>query len=113
MNEPSLAKFESRVAPNGVLLVNSCLVRSGSARRDLKIVPVAANDVAAASGNPRAANMVALGAYVGATGAASLETVETVVREMLAAKPQVVESNLEALRRGHALAIKALQQEAA
>ncbi len=113
MNEPSLTKFEPRVAPGGVLLVNTCLVRSGSTRADVKVVPVAANDVATAAGNGRAANMAALGAYVGATGAVALETVETVIREMLAAKPQVVESNLEALRRGHAHAVKGLQREAA
>ena len=113
MNEPSLAKFEPRVAPGGVLLVNTCLAHGARSRADVRVVPIAANDIAAAVGNARAANMAALGAYLGSTGSVSLETAETVIREMLAGKPQVVESNLEALRRGHALGVKALQQEAA
>ncbi len=113
MNEPSVGKFEPRVAPGGVLLVNTSLARGGRSRTDVRVVEIAANDIAAAVGNARAANMAALGAYLGATGSVSLETVETVIREMLAGKPQVIESNLEALRRGHTLGVKALQQEAA
>ena len=101
------------MAPGGVLLVNTSLARGGRSRTDVRVVEIAANDIAAAVGNARAANMAALGAYLGATGSVSLETVETVIREMLAGKPQVIESNLEALRRGHTLGVKALQQEAA
>lgn len=113
MNEPSLAKFEPSVRAGGLLLVNTCLVRREVARRDIRLVRVPANDMAAEVGNPRAANMAALGAYVGATGAVSLEAVETIVRELLASRPQVIESNLEALRHGHSLALKAMEREAA
>ncbi|RPJ59333.1 MAG: 2-oxoacid:ferredoxin oxidoreductase subunit gamma, partial [Acidobacteria bacterium] len=113
MNEPSLAKFEPRVKPGGLLLVNSCLVRSEVGRRDIHTLRIPANDVAAAVGNPRAANMAALGAYVAATGVTSLDTVEAVIRKMLSNRPATVESNLEALRRGHRLALQALAAEAA
>jgi 2-oxoglutarate ferredoxin oxidoreductase subunit gamma len=113
MNAPSLTKFEPSVSPGGLLLVNSCLVPKEVTRRDIRALKVPANDIALEVGHVRAANMVVLGAYVGATGVVSLETVEIVVRETLSAKPQLVESNLAALRRGHDLAIKAQQAEAA
>jgi 2-oxoglutarate ferredoxin oxidoreductase subunit gamma len=54
-------------------------------------------------GNPRGANMVALGAYLGATDAVSLEEIENVIRETFAAKPGVIEVNIEALHKGYEL----------
>lgn len=113
MNEPSLAKFEASVKPGGLLIVNTCLVRREASRRDIRVLRVPANDMAVAAGNVRAANMVVLGAYVAATGAVALGTTETVVREMLSSKPQIIQPNLEALRHGHELALKALDREAA
>jgi 2-oxoglutarate ferredoxin oxidoreductase subunit gamma len=100
MNLPSLDKFEPDVRPGGLLLINSSLIERGSGRDDLTVVKVPANEIANELGNPRAANMVALGAYLGATGAVSIEEVEEVIRETFAAKPQLVELNLQALRRG-------------
>jgi len=100
MNLPSLDKFEANVRPGGLLLVNTSLINREPARRDVRVVRVAANEIANQLGNPRGANMVALGAYVGASGAVSLEEVELVVRETFASKPKVVDVNLEALHRG-------------
>jgi 2-oxoglutarate ferredoxin oxidoreductase subunit gamma len=100
MNLPSLDKFERDVRPGGLLLVNSSLINRDPARTDLTVVKVPANEIANSLGNPRAANMVALGAYLGATGAVSVAEVEAVVRETFSAKPQLIDSNLLALRRG-------------
>jgi Pyruvate/2-oxoacid:ferredoxin oxidoreductase gamma subunit len=55
--------------------------------------------------------MVALGAYLGATGAVSMETVEEVVKENFAARPKLVDINLEALRRGHEIGAGKLAAE--
>ena len=100
MNLPSLDKFEGDVRPGGLLLINSSLINRETARTDLTVVKVPANEIANSLGNPRAANMVALGAYLGATGAVSIAEVEAVVRETFSAKPQLVDSNLLALHRG-------------
>lgn len=100
MNLPSLDKFEANVRPGGLLLVNTSLINREPARSDVRVVRVAANEIANELGNPRGANMVALGAYVGASGAVSLEEVEEVVRETFAGKPKLVDVNLEALHRG-------------
>ena len=103
MNLPSLEKFESDVRPGGFLLINTSLIDRRSDRDDIKIIEVPANAIAQELGNPRGANMVALGAYVGATGAVTLEQIETVVRQTFAAKPSVIDVNLEALHKGYDL----------
>lgn len=103
MNLPSLEKFEQDVRPGGILLVNTSLIERKSARDDIKVIEVPANAIAQDLGNPRGANMVALGAYVGATGAVSMEQVEAVVRQTFAAKPTVIDVNLEALHKGYDL----------
>jgi 2-oxoglutarate ferredoxin oxidoreductase subunit gamma len=103
MNLPSLEKFEPDIRPGGLLLINSSLINRGSEREDLTVIEVPANEIATDLGNPRGANMVALGAYLGATDAVSLDEVITVIRETFAAKPGVIDVNIEALQKGYEL----------
>ena len=103
MNLPSFEKFEPDLRSGGVLLVNTSLIDRKTSRDDIVVVEVPANEIAKELGNPRGANMVALGAYLGATGAVSVEEVEKVIRETFAAKPKVVDVNIEALHRGYDL----------
>ncbi len=100
MNLPSLEKFEADVKPGGFLLINTSLISRTSERDDIVVIEVPANTIAQELGNPRGANMVALGAYVGATEAVSLEQIEAVVRQTFAAKPSVIDVNLEAVHKG-------------
>ena len=100
MNLPSLDKFEPDLRPGGILLINTSLIERPSERDDVVIVEVPANGIANELGNPRGANMVALGAYLGVTGAVSVEQVEAVVRQTFAAKPSVIDVNIEALHKG-------------
>ena len=101
MNLPSLEKFESSVKPGGILIVNSSLINREPARKDIRVLKVPANDIAVELGNPKGANMVALGAYLGATGAVDLGEMEALIRDTFASKPKVVEANVTALRRGY------------
>jgi len=103
MNLPSLEKYEGMVKPGGLLLVNTSLINREVQRTDVRVVKVPANEIANRLGNPRAANMVALGAYLGATRAVSLAAVEGLVRETFAGKAKVIDSNLAALQEGYAL----------
>ena len=103
MNLPSLEKFESSIKPGGLLLINSSLIAKEPQRTDVKVLKVPANDIANDLHNPKGANMVALGAYLGATHAVALEEMEALVRETFASKPKVVEANIAALRRGYEL----------
>ncbi len=103
MNLPSLDKFEPTVKPGGLLLFNSSLISRDTKRGDIRAIKVPANDIANELGNPKGANMVILGAYLGATGAVAPEEVEALIRKTFASRPKVVEANLQALKRGEEL----------
>lgn len=107
MNRPSLDKFEPRVKKGGLLLINSSLIDVSSERKDIDVHRVPCNDIAMEEGTGKAANMVALGAYVGCTGAVQLDTVQRLVRESFAHKPKVIDVNLKVLERGFSLGEKA------
>ncbi|MGE5618230.1 MAG: 2-oxoacid:acceptor oxidoreductase family protein [Sphingomonadaceae bacterium] len=105
MNEPSLAKFGPRVRSGGVLVINRSLAKAPFCRDDIRVLEVAANEIAARLGSDRAANMVALGALLRATGALPIDVVEAAMPDALGpGKERFVESNVEALRTGAALA---------
>jgi len=112
MNLPSLEKFEADIRPGGLLVINSSLIDRGAERDDLTVIEVPANEVATDLGNPRGANMVALGAYLGATDAVSMDEVIEVIRETFAARPAVIDVNIEALRKGYEFGAKSKVAEA-
>jgi 2-oxoglutarate ferredoxin oxidoreductase subunit gamma len=100
LNLPSLDKFEDAVRPDGVIVVNTSLINRLPHRTDVTVVAVPANEVAIECGSPKAANMVALGAYLGASGVVDVDQVKAIVTESFAAKPKLVEINHAALARG-------------
>ncbi len=104
MNRPSLEKFAPVMKTGGTCMINSSLISIESDRTDIKQVKVPCNEIAIELGNPRAINIVALGAFVEGSGLFSLDLMAEVVRETFAKKPQFIEKNLEALSRGAAAA---------
>ena len=65
MNLPSLIKYEPQVLPKGLLLINTSLIDlKETSRKDIELLPVPVNEIAIQNGNPKMANMVALGAFV-------------------------------------------------
>jgi len=100
MNLPSLDKFEPTVAKGGVLLVNTSLINRPAVRTDVHLVNVAANEICNELGNPKGANMVTLGCFVGATDVVPVEQIEKLIRETFAKKPALVDVNVECFRRG-------------
>jgi 2-oxoglutarate ferredoxin oxidoreductase subunit gamma len=103
LNLPSLDKFEGAVRSGGVIVVNTSLINRIPRRTDVMVVAVPANEMAIECGSAKATNMVALGAYLGASGVAELEQMKAIVAESFAAKPALVTVNHEALSRGFAL----------
>lgn len=103
MNRPSLDKFEPVLAAGAAVVVNSSLVERIANRDDLDARYVPLNDLAATAGNSRSINMVALGAYLKATGALPLEAVTGTMARMLkeTGKEQFVDVNCRALEEGY------------
>ncbi|WP_282013212.1 2-oxoacid:acceptor oxidoreductase family protein [Pyramidobacter piscolens] len=107
-NQPSLAKFESSPRAGGVLVYNSDLVKYENPRKDIRVIPVPAEKLAAECGSPKTANIVLLGAAVAASGIISRESAQHVVEEKLGKKkPQFLPMNLKALQCGFEQADKA------
>ena len=104
MNRPSLDKFQPQLVDGGVLVLNSSLIDAGladSAR--VKVVAVPCNEIADGLGNTRMANMVALGAYVAATGVLPLSVVEESLSHVIAKHySHLIPKGAEALRAGAA-----------
>lgn len=101
MNRPSLEKFAPMIKPNGFLFINSSLIDITSDRKDIKQIKVPCNQVAVDIGSAKAANVVMIGALVGATGIVKPKTVEGRIDYAFARKgAEVVKVNLEAFRRG-------------
>lgn len=104
MNLPSLRKFETELVAGGTLVVNTSLIDVPSARTDLSVVNVPANAIAAELGNAKAANMVMLGAYVGASGLFKIESVIEALQKVFGPKKAAfLELNRNALTRGQEL----------
>ena len=101
MNKQSIDKFESSVVDHGLLVVNTSLIDRKAERTDLKVVYVAANEIAEKEGGAKAANMVMLGAYLGATGATKPETLEHAIEATFAGKRgNLGDINVRAFRKG-------------
>ncbi len=107
MNLPSLDKFESDVAANGNILINSSLIEKKASRSDITAYYVAANEIAVELGNSRVANMVMLGAYLELTKTVEVDSVMQALKKIFGeGKAHLLDVNKAALQKG-AEAIKA------
>lgn len=101
MNLPSLDKFEENVVAGGMILINSSLIEKKATRSDIKAYYIPANEIALELGNPKAANMVMLGAYLELTKAVMPKTcIEVLKKTFGAAKAHLIPLNEQALQRG-------------
>ncbi len=100
MNKQSIDKFEPSVVERGLIVVNTSLIDRKVERKDLKVVYVAANELAEKEGSGKAANMVMLGAYVAATGVVKPEAVEHAIEKTFEGKKGASEASIKAFRKG-------------
>lgn len=102
MNRPSLDKFQPRLQDGGVNIINSSLVDMELADTDrVKCYAIPANEIADKLGNTRMANMVALGAFIQATGIMPLDAVINSLDNVISAHySHLIPKNAEALQAG-------------
>ena len=86
MNLPSLLKFESMVAPGGLLVINSSMVPEKAKRTDIRVLEIPANEKAQELGNDKAANMIMLGAILKETGVVKAETIYDQMEKMFSGR---------------------------
>lgn len=101
MNEQAYEKFYEDVKPGGVLLANSCRIKTADERDDLTAIMAPVDDIALELGNPKTANIVLIGILIGATGIVSREAfVKSLEEKFKEKKPEVLEMNVKALDKG-------------
>ena len=101
MNLPSLDKFEAKVRPGGVLVINSSIIERKSVRDDVTVVYCDANGIAEQVGNPKGANVAILGAMLEKTQIVSVDMMVEAIRiELGERKAKFLEGNKKALVAG-------------
>ena len=102
LNEPSLSKFQPRLSADGVQIVNASLVAENLLDAAKRTVYIPVNDMAHELGNVKMANMVALGAWLKATGALPLNVVQEALNRVVSAHyAKLISANAKALEHGY------------
>ena len=103
LNTPSLVKFQPIVRDGGLLIWNTSLIDVKPDRRDIEILPIAANELAEDAGSYKAANMAALGALLRKRPSiASLEAVVASLDQAVSARHRELNViNRRALAKGY------------
>jgi 2-oxoglutarate ferredoxin oxidoreductase subunit gamma len=104
LNNPSFDKFEPRVRPGGLLIINSSMVVRVSERTDIKIIEINATDLANDLGNSRVANIILLGSFLEYTKIVSIYSIVESLKKVLGAdKHHLIDINKLALEKGASL----------
>lgn len=102
MNEQAYAKFIRSLKPGGVLVANTSRITSEIKSDGIKVVAVPADDIAVELGNIKCANIILIGALIGAD--AGIITEEAMLNSLEAKfakkKKEVLELNKLALAKG-------------
>ena len=102
LNEPSLSKFQPRLGADGVQIVNASLVAENVLDAAKRTVYIPVNDMAHELGNVKMANMVALGAWLKATGALPLNVMQEALNRVVSAHyAKLISANAKALEQGY------------
>jgi 2-oxoisovalerate ferredoxin oxidoreductase beta subunit len=108
MNEPSLRKFVKGVTPGGWVIYNGEEFPSDCEQKDVHVLARNFLQIANDLGNPRACNMVMLGALLEIAGVLRKANIEAVLRKLV--KPRWMELNERAIKLGGELARQACQK---
>jgi 2-oxoglutarate ferredoxin oxidoreductase subunit gamma len=86
MNRPSLEKFASAVKPGGTIFINSSIISIDAGRDDVDVI--------------KAANIVALAAFVSRSKVVDFEMLRESVKAKFAKKEKLIPLNMKALEEG-------------
>jgi 2-oxoisovalerate ferredoxin oxidoreductase beta subunit len=109
MNEPSLRKFDKSVRPGGWILYNGDDFPEDCRRKGVNVLARPFLQVADQLGDPRACNMVMLGALLETANALPQASVEAALRTLVKSS-RWVELDLKAIARGRELMKESLKE---
>lgn len=106
MNRPSLEKFAPWVKPGGVIFINSSIISIEAGRDDVDVLKVPIIEMAKNIGNVKAANIVALAAFVARSKIVDFALLQESVKNKFAEKKKLIPINMKALEEGRRVALE-------
>lgn len=102
MNIPSMIKFQDYLVKDGYFFLNKSVIdREPDRKDDVKMYEIECNEIADKLGNLKIANMVMLGAVIGATKIVSKESVfKALEKKLTGKKVELMEINKKAIEEG-------------
>ncbi len=101
MNEQAYRKFAGDLKSGGLLVLNSSRIKNDELRDDVGVISIPVDDIALELGNVRVANIVLIGALIGATDIVSKDVFVKSLEEKFKEKnPEILQINLKALEKG-------------
>lgn len=101
LNQPSLAKFESKVKPGGILIYDSYGIIEPPTRKDIKVYRIDAMDAANERGMAKTFNMIVLGGLLKLCPMVQIESVLKALRKTLPERHHhLIPKNEEAIHIG-------------
>lgn len=95
-------RFEKRVNPHGIIVLNSSLIKKEGCREDLEVLKVPANEIAEKVGDVRTANMVMVGALISKKRVSTLKVVKEALKKVIPEhKKSLLSLNERALEAGY------------
>ena len=101
LNQPSFDKFVDSVAPGGLILVDSTMVKIEKSLPNMRLLAIPAKQVAEDEGLKGLANVLCVGKLFAETQFCSEESLFAAVKKCVSArKTDMIEKNFEALKLG-------------
>ena len=101
MDERSLGGYQDLMATDGTLILNSSMIDLEPTCKCGSVQKIPFYDIAQELGNPKTANVVALGYIAKLLPMIPYDTIAAEVEKSFAKKPKLIPINLEALRKGY------------
>jgi len=100
MNRPSLEKFAASVKPGGIIFINGSIISIPSGRDDVQELVVPVIEIARDLGTVKAANVVALAAFVAKSGIVRIDTLKASIETEFSARKKLIPLNMKAVEAG-------------
>lgn len=102
LNPPSMAKYESFLAPGGLLVLNGSLIEAPARRTDVEVLSLPCTELATRAGHDRLVSVVALGGLLARRPIVSLESLREAMAELVGRHhPELLEADLAAFSAGY------------
>ncbi len=101
LNPPALIRYESLIAPGGLLILNSSLIEAEPTRGDIEVVQLPCTKLARAAGDDRLVSIVGLGALIARRPIVRPESARAALAALVRKHhPEMVEADLAAFAAG-------------